>query len=174
MSMILESKHLIFRHQVIEDLDDLWALYRDPEIKKYIPDAPRSEEETRKELEWHMHGHPKNSSLGLWATIYKETGEFIGRCGLLPWDIDGQDEVEVAFAISKKYWGKGLGTEAAKSLLNYGFEELNLSRLVCLIDQQNVVSRKIAKKIGMSFEKAGRDEIGPFLLYAASKHIATI
>jgi len=50
-----------------------------------------------------MNGHPKFPELGLWATIHKETGDFIGRCGLLPWGLDGQNEVEVAFALSKSY-----------------------------------------------------------------------
>ena len=166
---ILETGRLILRHQVLDDLDSLYALYCDPDITKYIPDAPRSYEEAREELKWHMNGHPKHPELGLWATIHKETGQFIGRCGLLPWTIDGQDEVEVAYLISKAYWGQGLGTEASQAILNYGFEKLNLSRLICLIDRENLASIKVAEKIGMAFEKEGRDEIGPFLLYSRNK-----
>src|SRR5215467_11844400 len=143
MAIILETKRLILRHQVISDLELLWALYCDPEITKYIPDAPRTREEAKEELEWHMYGHPKNPQLGLWATIHKETGKFIGRCGLLPWTIDGQDEVEVAYTISREFWGQGLGTEAAKAILNYGFEKLNLTRLICLIDSENIASQKV-------------------------------
>ena len=96
MGIILETNRLLLRHQVLSDLDDLWALYCDPAITKYIPDAPRSREEAKEELEWHMNGHPRHPELGLWATIHKQTGKFIGRCGLLPWEIDGQSEVEVA------------------------------------------------------------------------------
>jgi len=116
-----------------------------------------------------MNGHPKHPELGLWATIHKETGKFIGRCGLRPWTIDRQNEVEVAYLISKAYWGQGLGTEAAQSILDYGFEKLNLSRLICLIDKENLASIKVAEKIGMTFEKEGKDEIGPFLLYSRNK-----
>src|SRR5574341_824954 len=167
--IILETKRLILRHQVIEDLDDLWALYCDPEITKYIPDAPRSREEARGELEWHMNGHPKFPQLGLWATIHKETGKFIGRCGLLPWTIDGQNEVEVAYTIARDYWGHGFATEAARAILQYGFEKLNLSRLISIIDHDNIASQKVAEKIGMTFEKGGQDEIGPFLIYSINK-----
>jgi ribosomal-protein-alanine N-acetyltransferase len=167
--MILETDRLVLRHQVIEDLDALWALYCDSEITKYIPDAPRSYEEAREELEWHMNGHPRYPELGLWATIYKETGRFIGRCGLLPWTIDGQEEVEVAYTIARGYWGQGLATEAAQAILQYGFEKLHLSRLICLIDAENVASLRVAQKIGMSFEKEGQDKLGPFLVYSISK-----
>jgi ribosomal-protein-alanine N-acetyltransferase len=169
ISIILETPRLILRHQVIEDLDDLWALYCDPEITKYIPDAPRSRAEAQEELEWHMHGHPKHPELGLWATIHKELGKFIGRCGLLPWTINGQDEVEVAYTLAREYQGQGLGTETAQAILQHGFEQLHLSRLICVIDSENTASQKVAEKIGMSFEKEGRDEMGPFLIYSINK-----
>jgi RimJ/RimL family protein N-acetyltransferase len=138
-------------------------------VTKYIPDAPRTFEETREELEWFMNGHPKFPELGLWATIHKETGMFIGRCGLLPWTIDSQNEVEVAFSLSKNYWGQGFATEAARDIVRYGFENLKLSRLICLIDQENQASIKVATKIGMTFEKKGKDEVESFLLYSMSK-----
>jgi ribosomal-protein-alanine N-acetyltransferase len=169
MPNILETNRLFLRHQVIQDLDDLWALYCDPDITKYIPDAPRSRAEAREELERHMNGHPEFPELGLWATILKETGKFIGRCGLLPWTIDARQEVEVAYTIAQPYWGQGLGTEVAQAIIKYGFTRLNLSRLICLIDEENIASQKVAEKIGMTFEKEGRDEIGPFLIYSINR-----
>jgi ribosomal-protein-alanine N-acetyltransferase len=169
MATILETERLILRHQVPADLDDLWALYCDPEITRYIPDAPRSRAEAQEELEWHMNGHPKYPELGLWATVQKETGTFIGRCGLLPWTIDGQNEVEVAYTIAREYWGQGLATEAAQAILQYGFERLNLPRLISLIDPDNIASQRVAEKIGMTFEKEGRDEIGSFWIYSITR-----
>ena len=166
---ILETRRLLLRHLEMEDLDDLFALYSDPLVIRYIPDAPRNLEEAREELLWHMHGHPQHPKLGLWATIHKETDSFIGRCGLLPWTLDGQEEVEVAYLIAREFWGQGLGTEAAQAILHYGFEALGLTRLVSLIDAENLPSIKVAKKIGMRFEKEGRDEIGPFQLYSRSR-----
>ena len=166
---ILETSRLILRHQVLDDLDNLFALYRDPDVSRYIPDAPRNYDEAREELLWHMHGHPQQPELGLWAAIHKETNQFIGRCGLLPWTIEGKNEVEVAYLISKAYWGQGLGTEAARALLDYGFEELNLPRLVCLVVKENLASIRVAEKIGMTFEKEGRDETGSFLLFSKNK-----
>jgi RimJ/RimL family protein N-acetyltransferase len=170
--IILETVRLILRRQILSDLDDLYTLYCDPEITKYIPDAPRNREETREELEWFLNGHPKYPELGLWATIHKETGKFIGRCGLLPWEIEDQHEVEVAYTIARAYWGQGLATEAARAIRDYGFEKLNLSRLISLIDPENVASQKVAEKIGMKLENRA-DGIGgdnlPTLIYSISK-----
>ena len=171
-TVILETERLLLRRQVIEDLDDLWALYCDPEITKYIPDAPRTYAEAREELEWHMNGHPRHPELGLWATIHKETGKFIGRCGLLPWTIDGKLEVEVAYTIAQEYWGQGLGTEAALAILNYGFDQLHLTKLICTIEPDNTASQKVAGKIGMALEKKldglDGDNI-PVWIYAITK-----
>jgi RimJ/RimL family protein N-acetyltransferase len=163
---IIETNRLVLRLLQIEDLDELFLFYSDPDVIKFIPDAPRTYSEVRKELEWFLNGHPADPRLGLWATIHKETGRFIGRCGLLPWRIDETDEVEVAFALAKEFWGQGLGTEAAQGILDYALRNLGLKRLVCLIEQENQASIKVAMKIGMSFEKEGRDEIGSFQVYS--------
>ena len=172
MTIILETKRLVLRRQVVTDLDDLWALYCDPEITKYIPDAPHTREQAREELEWHRNGHPRNPDLGLWATVHKESGKFIGRCGLLPWDIDEQREVEVAYTIAREYWGQGLATEAAQAILNYGFEKLHLTRLVSLIEPENIASQRVAEKIGMAFERRVEEgEYTPFLIYSITKPV---
>jgi len=166
---ILETERLLLRHLTPDDLDDLWALYCDPEITKFIPDAPRSYAEAREELEWHQHGHPRHPELGLWATVHKASGQFIGRCGLLPWTFDGVDEVEVAYTIARNFWGQGLATEAALAIREYAFGKLGLTRLVCLIDAENRASARVAEKIGMAFEREAEDDIGPFHLYSMEK-----
>jgi len=172
MATILETNRLLLRHLNLDDLDELFALYSDPEMRQYFPEGVLTYEDTKEELEWHMHGHPKHSELGLWATIHKETGKFIGRCGLLPWEIDGELEIEIAYLIDKAYWGQGLATEAAKGILHYGFEQLNLSRLICLIDPDNIASQRVAEKIGMSLEKRVDGIAGdnfPTLIYSISR-----
>ena len=119
---ILETKRLILRHMELGDLDNLFALYRDPEMRQYFPDGTLTHAETKEEIEWFLNGHPRHPELGLWATIEKESNRFMGRCGLLPWTIDGQFEVEVAYMIDKAYWRQGLGSEAAQAILDYGFD----------------------------------------------------
>jgi ribosomal-protein-alanine N-acetyltransferase len=166
---ILETHRLILRHPRAEDLDSLYALYCDPDVTRYIPDAPRTYQEAEEELEWFLNGHPKHPQLGLWATIHKETHQFIGRCGLLPWTIDGREEVEVAYLLAKAYWGQGLGTEVAQAIVKYAFEQLHIARLICLIDPDNRASIRVARKIGMEFEREHEDKYGRCLVYATSR-----
>ena len=169
---ILETDRLVLRRLLPEDLDSLYALYRDPEIRRYFPEGTLTYEETKEELEWFLNGHPKHPELGLWATIHKGTGKFIGRCGLLPLDIEGRQEVEVAYTIAREYWGQGLGTEAAQAILHYGFEKLGLARLICLIEPGNAASQKVAVKIGMKLEREVDGIAGdsiPTLIYSATR-----
>ena len=170
--VIFETNRLTLRRLVMDDLDELFALYRDPEIRQYFPEGVLNLEETKEELEWHMNGHPRYPELGLWATVHKETGKFIGRCGLLPWEIDNQLEVEIAYLLDKSFWHQGLATEAAQGILKYGFEKLNLSRLICLIDPENIASQRVAERIGMILERKVDGIAGdhfPTLIYSISR-----
>ena len=169
---ILETDRLILRHLVPEDIDALFKLYSDPEIRQYFPEGTLTYEETKEELEWFLNGHPEHPELGLWATIHKETGQFIGRCGLLPWTIEERDEVEIAYMIAKEFQRQGLAMEAAGAILQYGFEKLGLSRLICLMDPANLASQKVALKIGMSLEREVDGIAGdnfPTLIYSIHK-----
>jgi RimJ/RimL family protein N-acetyltransferase len=167
--IILETERLTLRRLLPGDLERLFALYSDPEIRRYFPEGTLTHEETREELEWFLDGHPRRPELGLWATIHRPTGDFIGRCGLLPWTIDGRDEVEVAYLLDRAYWGQGLASEAGRAIVRYGFERLGLSRLICMIDPENQASINVARSIGMRFEREATDEKGPFLIYAQER-----
>ncbi|WKZ42775.1 MAG: GNAT family N-acetyltransferase [Anaerolineales bacterium] len=176
MTIILETERLILRRLIMDDLDELFALYSDPEIRKYFPEGVLNYEDTKDELEWFLNGHPKHPELGLWATIHKATGKFIGRCGLLPWTIDDRLEIEIAYLIDKEFWGQGLATEAATGVLRYGFDQLKLSRLICLIDPDNVASQRVAEKIGMNLERKVDGIDGdnfPTLIYSINRRVAS-
>ena len=150
--MILETERLILRRLVPTDLDELFELYRDPEIRRYFPDGVRSYEETAEELAWFEHGHPRRPELGLWAMIHKDSGQFIGRSGLLPWTIEGREEVEVAYMVAKPFWRQGLGSEVARGLVCYGFNHLGLKSLIALIDPEHEASIRTARSAGMQLD----------------------
>jgi len=146
---ILETARICLRPLTLEDLDALAALYADPDVRRYFPEGTQTRDETKEELEWIIDVYYGQYGFGLWATIEKATGTFIGRCGLLPWTIASQPEIEVAYLLDKRYWRQGLGTEIGRALADYAFEHLPVSRVICLIDPANQASIGVAKKIGM-------------------------
>jgi ribosomal-protein-alanine N-acetyltransferase len=169
---ILETPRLLLRHLEPGDLASLYALYRDPEVREYFPDGTRTLEETRDELEWFVNGHPQHPELGLWATVEKDSGAFLGRCGLLPWRIDGQHTVELAFLIDKARWGEGLATEASRGIVRYASAVLGLHRLICLIMPGNDRSAAVARKVGMKFEREHIDEYAVCHVYSMALQLA--
>ncbi|MCW2699415.1 MAG: GCN5-related N-acetyltransferase [Blastococcus sp.] len=149
-AIVVETERLILRRLTLDDLDALAALYRDPEVRRYFPDGVRTREQTRAELEWVIDVYYGQYGYGLWAAVLKETGAFIGRCGLLPWEIAGRTEVEVAYLLDPAYWGRGLATEAARAIVQHAFGTLPVDRLICLLDPENRASRGVAVKLGMT------------------------
>jgi len=95
----------------------------------------------------------KEKTFGLQALIEKQTGEFIGLCGLLLQTVDGKPELEVGYQILPRYWGKGYATEAARMFMDYAAENKLNDSIISVIDVGNVASEKVAEKNGLTREK---------------------
>lgn len=104
--------------------------------------------------------------LGLWAIVERAIGAFLGRCGLLPWTIDGVDEVELAYLIDKARWGEGFATEAAHAIVAHALDALRLECLIAFVTSGNNASARVAVKAGMAFEREHTDEYGLCHVYA--------
>ncbi len=145
---VLETERLILRHLVPEDLDALARIQSDSEVMAYFATGVRSREQTADDIA-RCQQLQAEYGYSLWGVILKQNGEFLGRCGLLPQEIAGQGEVEVAYMIAKEYWGQGIATEAATGILNYGMKAFDINRIVSIIHINNLASRRVAEKIGM-------------------------
>lgn len=148
---VLESPRLTFRHLAPDDLNDLAALHADPEVMRFLGGV-RTRDASWESLQRIRRSYGENH-FGLYATAAKADGRFIGRCGFIRWNIDGVSEVEVAYALARDYWGKGLATEAAQTLVRYGFGQLKACRLISLIHPENERSIRVAEKAGLKFER---------------------
>ena len=103
-----------------------------------------------------------------WAVVLRRTGELIGRCGPSLTRIDGVDEVEVGYDLAKPHWGQGLASEAAGAAVAHCFSTLGRSRVVSLIHAQNVASQRVARRLGMGYERDVEWRALAFHLYARS------
>ena len=148
---VIETPRLILRHLTLEDTEALAAIYADPIVMKFFRSV-RSLEETKQKIEKTIKCY-KQYGLGTWATIHKPNNKLIGRCGLIPHIINQRSELEIAYLLAKEYWGRGLATEAARAIRDYGFREVNCDRLVSLIDHDNIASQKVALKTGLTYEQ---------------------
>lgn len=148
-SRTLETKRLRLRMFRESDLDNLAALFADPEVMRYVGNGePIDRSEAEKALtsiiaHWDRHG------FGRWAIEDKETGEFVGYGGLR--SLFGTPEVVYHFAT--RHWGKGFATEVARASLRWGFTRRGFQRVVAIAKPENAASIHVMDKIGMHFEE---------------------
>ncbi|KGX90160.1 GNAT family N-acetyltransferase [Pontibacillus marinus] len=150
----LESNRLNFRKYKDHDFDFLFSLLSDPEMMRHIGEGKtRDRKGTKRFLDWIYNTYEIGTDKGLMVLEDKDDNTPIGHAGLVPQKIEGVEELEIGYWISREYWGKGYATEAAKSLLDYGQNHLQEERLISLIQRENKASKSIANKLGMRLEK---------------------
>lgn len=151
---ILETPRLTLRELVPEDEDALAAMFADPDVMRWIGSGGvRTREDVRAAIARERDGYGERG-YGQWATTLRASSEPIGLCGLIRWpDIDGVEEIEVAYLLARHVWGRGYATEAATAIRDRGLRQLRRDRLVSLVYHDNVASMHVARKIGMAWEK---------------------
>lgn len=170
MSLPLQTERLVIRPYREDDAPALHEVFGSPEVMKWTPSPPSKDvAETAQRLARTMAFTARQPpGLGLWALERKETSEFLGQVGLFPVEGKGP-EVEVAYELAPRVWGHGYATEAARALVDYGFGELGLARVVALILPDNARSRNVASKCGMTLERPGRFYGLDLLVYARER-----
>lgn len=144
----LETERLRLRLFTPDDLQIMFTLSTDPDVIKYADTAARDMDEAKQRLEQGPLADYEKYGYGRFAVELKETGRVIGFCGIkfLP-EIDLP---EVGFRYLKEYWGRGIGTEAAKVCVDFARNDLKIEKLVALIIPENIASIRVAEKLGMT------------------------
>ncbi len=145
--IVLETERLILRRLTRDDVDELAALYADPDVMRHF-EGTRTREQAAAEIE-EILGWYERAGVHFWGTILRENGRFIGRCGLLPQMVEGCRDYEVAYMLARSCWGRGLATEAARAIRDHGLLTLGFRRVISLIDPRNHASIRVAEKNGM-------------------------
>jgi len=136
---------------IANDVDELYRLWTDPEVRRYLWDDltishHQAEAEIVKSNESFI-----NRGFGFWSLFLKEndTG-LIGFCGLRVFGTP--DEIEILYGIHPSHWGKGLATEAADAILNFGFQVCGLPKIYAGADSPNSASFRVMEKLGMTYD----------------------
>jgi RimJ/RimL family protein N-acetyltransferase len=160
----METARLQLRQFTLDDFDDLFRLYSDAEVMKYL--SLRTREQTQASLHKHIQ-HWQQHNFGMWAVIHKDSSKLIGRCGL--GFLENTPEVELGYVFDKSYWNMGLGTEASQATLQYGFRELKLERIVAIAKPENIASVRVIQKVGMKYQKNAHYYGHDVVYYAISR-----
>lgn len=148
MKTIIETERCYLRELSVDDAQHFFDLNSDNDVIQYTGDvAFQNVTEARSFLE--NYNQYKLYDYGRWAVIDKNNGEFLGWCGL-KYSPD-LNEVDLGFRFFKKYWNQGYATETAKACIDYGFRDLQLTKIVGRAMEANVASVKVLEKAGMQF-----------------------
>ncbi len=164
MKVFLETERLVLRSFTAEDAENLFQLDSDPKVMRFINGGKPTEYNIIKEqvLPRFLGYYQKYDHFGFWATVEKSSNEFIGWFHFYPaveqqfaveLQIVNSNEIALGYRLCQSTWGKGYATEASKALINKGFMEWDVQRIVAWALTVNKASTRVMEKVGLKLEK---------------------
>jgi RimJ/RimL family protein N-acetyltransferase len=158
LDVFLETERLRLRRFTPDDVDNLYDLDSDPEVMRYVTGGattPREEVE-HDYLPAFMSYYDRFAGYGFWAAIDKATDRFLGWFHLRPQEGDPADRPELGYRLRREAWGMGYATEGARALIRKAFADLGAERVVATAFRENLASRRVMEKVGMTLARAYR------------------
>lgn len=177
--MRLETERLILRSWRESDRIPFRAMNQDPKVMEFFPKTYTTKESDSTILK--IEDHFKTHGFGLFATEIKSTQEFIGFVGIqnIPFDSHFTPAIEIGWRLSSDHWGHGYAPEGAREVLRFALEELKLNEILALTTKDNMKSRRVMEKIGMTYDErddfdhpklASDHPLRPHVLYRYVSH----
>jgi RimJ/RimL family protein N-acetyltransferase len=147
---MIETERLLLRPWCDTDREPFHRLNADPRVMEFFPAIPTREQSdalvARCQQHFDLHGFT------FFAAELRETGDLIGFIGIFhtPFEAHFTPCVEIGWRLAFEHWNRGLATEGARAVLRYGFEQLRLAEIVALTAPDNVRSRRVMEKLGMT------------------------
>ena len=172
--MRLVTDRLVLRDYTMLDLEVEYQNNIDPELFTYMPFGPGTLEGTRERIERMIEKQNQDPRTDFdVAVTLKKSMVLIGGCRLNKTsDIEGH----VGYKFARSHWGKGYATEAAKALVDYGFNVLKLHRVYATVHPENGASIRVLEMVGMMREGRLRENMlydgvyGDSLIYSILEH----
>jgi len=155
---LIETERLLLREITLDDKEELFKLHSNPEVQKYTGEpVVESIKEMEKAIRTRISNYTKYG-YGRWATFLKDEMQFIGWAGLAY--LPEFDKIDIGYRFLPEYWGSGIATEASHAIIAYGFNHLELEKIIAIAMKENKASIRVMEKIGMEFDKFAPYEEG--------------
>jgi len=151
---LIETERLLLRRWKEEDREPFYVMNSNPRVMEFMPECmTRAESDLLFER---INEHFRKHGFGLFAAELREKRSFIGFIGLAVPSFAAHFTpcVEIGWRLSADQWTRGLATEGARAVARYAFGELALDELVSFTVPQNMRSRRVIEKIGMTHNAA--------------------
>jgi len=145
MQIIVNAPRLYLR-EFSPDEEYLYLdLYADELVTKFVNERSAAERKLR--FAEGLARYNDGSGLGRWAIFNREDNDFIGACRLEPTKQNAQC-VELGYVLHQKYWGKGMGSELVKNLVDYAFNKTDTDKVLAFTHLSNFASQRVLEKTG--------------------------
>lgn len=160
-----ETKHLLFRKLKPSDFNTWLPFHQDKKTSEFWSGLPQKPEiACQQDIDRTLYRYSNNLG-GKQALILKKTNEFIGLAGLLVQEVNGKQELEIAYSLLPKFWGNGYATEAAQACKAYAIKNELVSSLISIIHINNISSQKVAIQNGMQIDTTTTYHNNPVYIY---------
>jgi RimJ/RimL family protein N-acetyltransferase len=137
----LRTDRLLLRPFSLTDVEDVVAFGSDQEYVRYL----RRQDDEESVAQWVLRPWDRRP---VFAIVFEE--KVVGRANL---DVDASNRiVELGYAIAREHWGKGLAAEAARPVMDWGFDAFDLAKVFATADARNIRSHRVLEKLGMQRE----------------------
>jgi [ribosomal protein S5]-alanine N-acetyltransferase len=143
---VIETERLTLRTYVRDDMETIFRMITDPDVRRFFPDRSHKREDILASLPARMEFWKQNG-FGQFGVCERSSGNLFGYCGLKP--LDDTEEIEIYYGFLRDAWGRGYATESATAVLRFGFEEAGLERIAGCTHPENFASQKVLQNIGL-------------------------
>ncbi len=160
-NIIIETERLILREILPTDVDGMFELDSDPDVHLYLGNQPVHHQSEIKDVIEFIRQQYVDNGIGRWAIIEKKTNAFVGWAGLKYITEQTNHHIhyyDLGYRLIKRYWGQGIAPEAAKSVLDYAFDKMELTEVYAMADCNNDGSNHILQKLGFQLIERFDDE----------------
>lgn len=154
MRIFAETDRLLLRELLPTDDSSMFELDSDPDVHFFLGNHPVKTIEESRAMIALIRQQYVDYSIGRWAVIQKQSGDFMGWAGLkyITGTINGHSNFyDIGYRFIKRYWGNGYATEAGRPAITYGFTQLNLQEMYGMANATNHASKKTLQKLGLKY-----------------------
>ncbi|MDF2589732.1 MAG: HAD-superfamily hydrolase, subfamily variant 3 [Anaerocolumna sp.] len=168
---VTTTTHFVIRELTTKDIPDLYRIYQNPNVKKYVEELGVNLEDSIEkhkayiEKVYHFYGY------GLWGVFIKDSNELVGHCGIQNRLINNSNEIEIGYLFDERIWGRGYAYECCKAILDYAFKELEIKQIIAVIDPQNERSIHLAERLSMKKVEEFTSSDHSFFLYKITNNL---
>lgn len=151
-----ETARFILREILPTDVEGLFELDSDAEVHKFLGNEPVKNKEQIVAVIDFIRKQYADFGIGRWAIVDKRTNSFVGWTGLKFVTEETNKHInyyDLGYRLIKKYWGQGVATETAKSVVDYGFTKLNIDNIFAIVHPENNNSKKVLEKLGFVYQE---------------------